>query len=125
MAGLPVIRFRFRGRVRRLFDIYLAFKDHGHAPMHPMEVSRMANMSLAQASRSLEDTQELFVRLPKRPDGLTRYRLTSQVTQMTPEAVEALLNRLARRESLILYAVGVMLLCLFVIALVLIGPALG
>jgi len=125
MSSLPVFRFRFRGKVRRIFDIYLSFMDHGGAAMHPMEVARMANTSLAEASRRLEDTPEIFIRLPKRPDGLTRYRLTPQIAGRTPEEVEALLRRLARRESLLLYAGGLMLLCLFIIALILIGPALG
>ncbi len=125
MTSLPFFRFRFRGKVRRIFDIYLSFMDKSGSAMHPMEVARMANMSLAEASRRLEDTPEVFIRLPKRPDGLTRYRLTAQLAGRTPEQVEAMLKSLARRESMLLYVGGVMLLLLFVIALILAGPALA
>lgn len=125
MLNMPFVRFRFRGKVRRIFDIYLSFMDNGGQAMHPIEVARMANCSMQEASVRLADTPELFVRLPKRADGLTRYRLTSQLATKTPEEVEALLKRHARRESMILYALGTMLLLLFIIALGLAGPALG
>ncbi len=125
MTSLPFFRFRFRGKVRRIFDIYLSFMDKSGAAMHPMEVARMANMSLAEASRRLEDTPEVFIRLPKRPDGLTRYRLTTQLVCHTPEQVETMLKGLARRESMLLYIGGVMLLLLLCIALILAGPALA
>lgn len=125
MTSLPFFRFRFRGKVRRIFDIYLSFMDKSGAALHPMEVARMANMSLAEASRRLEDTPEIFIRLPKRPDGLTRYRLTTQLSGRTPEQVEAMLKGLARRESMLLYIGGVMLLLLLFIALMLAGPALA
>jgi hypothetical protein len=125
MTSMPFIRFRFRGKVRRIFDIYLSFMDKGGTPMHPMEVARMANMSLAEAARRLEDTPEVFIRLPKRPDGLTRYRLTTQLAGRSPEQVEAMLKSLARRESMLLYVGGMMLLLLLFIALILAGPALA
>lgn len=125
MSSQPFFRFRFRGKVRRIFDIYLSFLDNKGTAMHPMEVARMANMSLAEAARRLDDTPEIFIRLPARPDGLTRYRLTTRIAGRTPEEVEAMLNGFARRESLLLYVGGFMMLLLMVIALILIGPALG
>jgi hypothetical protein len=125
MLNMPFVRFRFRGKVRRLFDIYLSFMDNGGTAMHPMEVSRMANCSMQEAAARLADTPELFVRLPKRADGLTRYRLSSQLAGKSPEDVEALLKRHARQETLILYALGAMLILLMIIALFLAGPALG
>lgn len=125
MVNMPFFRFRFRGKVRRLFEMYLSFMDNGGGAMHPIEVARMANCSMQEASARLADTPELFVRMPKRPDGLTRYRLSSQLAGKTPEDIEAMLKHHARRESTILYAVGAMLLLLFIIALGLAGPALG
>ncbi|MDE0061954.1 MAG: hypothetical protein OXP09_22410 [Gammaproteobacteria bacterium] len=74
-------------------------------------------------TRMLQHTPELFVRLPKR-DGLTRYRLTSAMAARQPEEVEKFLAAQARRESLILYAVGIMVLCAFLIIVILIGPTL-
>lgn len=124
MLNLPFIRFRFRGKVRRLFDIYLSFKDSGGNAMHPVEVARMANCTMQDASRHLADTPELFVRMPKRPDGLTRYRLTSQIAGRTPEEIEAMLHRLARRESVLLYIFGFMLILLIIIAFSLASPAM-
>ncbi|MBM4203479.1 MAG: hypothetical protein FJ194_04925 [Gammaproteobacteria bacterium] len=125
MLNLPFFRFRYRGKVRRLFDIYLSFKDNGGNAMHPMEVARMANCSMQEASARLADTPELFIRVPKRPDGLTRYRLSSQLAGKTPEEVEALIKQHSKRETLILYSLGVMLILLLIIALFLAGPALG
>jgi hypothetical protein len=67
---------------------------------------------------------ELFVKLPGRGDGITRYRLTTTTTARSPEQVEKFLNGQARRETLLLYAFGAMLLCLGLIVVALIGPAI-
>ena len=66
----------------------------------------------------------MFVRLPRRPDGLTRYRLSSAKTLMTPEEVEAFLIKAARKESLILYAVSSMVICLLLIVIIIVVPIL-
>jgi t-SNARE complex subunit (syntaxin) len=42
----------------------------------------------------------------------------------SPEAVEAYLARAARKETFLLYTFGAMLLCLLLIIVILIGPAL-
>jgi hypothetical protein len=121
--GLIPFKFRFRGKLRTLLQIYQCFKEHPATGLHPTQICRHTGIGFATVNRRLDDTPELFVKLPKR-DGITRYRLTSVTTARAPEEVEALLNRLARRESLLLYAYGLMLLCTLAIVALLVRPAL-
>lgn len=123
MFGLFPFTFRFRGKVRRLFEIYRCFLAHPGKGLHPTQITRHTGIGFMPVTRMLQHTPELFVRLPKR-DGLTRYRLTSAMAARQPEEVEKFLAAQARRESLILYAVGIMVLCAFLIIVILIGPTL-
>ncbi len=123
MFSLFPFTFRFRGKVRRLFDMYRCFLAHPGKGLHPTEIARHTGIAFMPVVRMLERTPELFVRLPKR-DGLTRYRLTSAMTAREPEDVEKFLAGQARRESLILYAVGLMVLFALLIVVILIGPVL-
>ena len=123
MFGLFPFTFRFRGKVRRLFEMYRCFLAHPGEGLHPTQISRQTGIGFMLVIRMLDRTPELFVRLPKR-DGLTRYRLTSAMAAREPEEVDRFLSSQARRESLVLYALGVMVLCALTIVVVLIGPAL-
>ncbi len=123
MFSLIPFSFRFRGRVRRLFDLYRCFLDHPGKGLHPTQLARYTGIAFADVVRLLNNTPEMFVCLPKR-DGITRYRLTAAITAQQPEQVEHFLRRSARRESLIFYAVGIMALCVLLIVVILIGPAL-
>ena len=123
MFGLFPFTFRFRGKVRRLFDMYRCFLKQPGKGLHPAQIARLTGMGFMPVVRMLDGTPELFVRLPKR-DGLTRYRLTSAMAARQPEEVEKFLANQARRESFILYAVGIMVLCALLIVVILIGPAL-
>ena len=123
MFSLIPLNFRFRGRVRRLFDLYLCFLKHPGKALHPTQVARSTGIAFADTVRLLERTPELFVRLPKR-DGITRYRLTSAMTAREPEQVQQFLLRAARWESLIFYAFAAMVLCALLIVVILVGPAL-
>ena len=71
----------------------------------------------------MDATPELFIKLSKR-DGLTRYRLSSAATALTPADVRALVMRSARYETWLLYAVILMVLCALFIIFLLMGPAL-
>ncbi len=122
MFSLLPFSFRFRGKVNRLFELYRCFLAHPGQGLHPAQIVRHTGIGLAVVIRLLDATPELFVRLPKR-NGLTRYRLTSAMTARQPEQVEQFLTRQARRESLILYAVGVMVLCALLIVVILVVPA--
>lgn len=123
MFGIIPISFRFRGKIMRLEDIYHCFREHPATGLHPTQISRYTGLGLAEVNARLEATPELFVRLPKRPDGITRYRLTSTTAAKTPEEVETFLRQAARRESLMLYAVGSMVLLILLIVVILVGPA--
>lgn len=123
MLGFIPITFRFRGKLKRLADIYQCFLDHPDTGLHPTQIARHTGIPFAEVHARLQQTPELFVKLPGRGDGITRYRLTSSTAARAPEEVEKFLVAQARKESLMLYAVGTMLLCLLLIVVILVGPA--
>jgi hypothetical protein len=92
--------------------------------LHPTQIARYTGISFAEVVVRLDSTPELFVRLPKRKDGITRYRLTSATAAREPEAVQKLLDSNARRESMVLWSIAAMVLSVLVIVLILIGPSL-
>ena len=122
MFGIIPISFRFRGKLRRLAQIYRCFVDHPGKAMHPTEIARHTGIGFAEVNARLEATPELFVKLPRRPDGITRYRLTSSTAARTPEEVEKFLISASRRESLVLYAFATMIICLLLIVLTIVAP---
>lgn len=124
MLGLIPISFRFRGKLKRLNDIHQCFRDHPGTGLHPTQIARHTGLSFAEVDARLRATPELFVKLPGRGDGITRFRLTSSTAARSPEEVEKFLLAQARKESLLLYAFGAMLVCVALIIVVLIGPAL-
>jgi hypothetical protein len=124
MLGIIPISFRFRGKLRRLALIYDCFQRNSGVALHPAQIARQTSISLTEANNRLSDTPEMFIKLPKRPDGLTRYRLSSAKTLMTPEEVEKFLILAARKETLLLYAAGGMVFCLLLIVVIVIVPIL-
>ena len=104
--------------------IYRLFKETPDTGLHPAQIARSARMSILDVDERLRRTPELFVKIPKRKDGITRYRLTSAVAGLSEDEVKVMLNGLARRESLMFYTVTAVVLLLFVIMLILISPAL-
>ena len=123
LLGVIPISFRFRGKLGRLSNIYLCFLDNEGKALHPTQIAKQTGIRFTEVSARLEATPELFVRLPKR-DGITRYRLTSATAAKEPEEVEGFLNREARKESLLLWAFGTMVLLMLLIVVLLLGPAL-
>lgn len=124
MFGIIPLSFRFRGKLRRLARIYQCFVDHPGAGLHPTQIARHTGIGLAEVSTRLDATPELFVKLPRRPDGITRYRLTTATAARSRDEVEQLLIRAARKESLILYAFASMVGCILLIVVILVAPAL-
>ncbi len=122
--GIIPIRFRFRGKLRRLAQIYQCFLDHPGVGLHPTQIARYTGIGFQEVSARLDATPELFVKLPKRPDGITRYRLTTTTAARSREEVEQLLIRAARRESFILYAFGAMVIGVLLIVVILVAPTL-
>jgi len=123
MFSVLPITFRFRGKTSRLVNLYQCFLDHPGVGLHPTQIARYSGLSLVEVSRRLDATPELFVKLLKRPDGITRYRLTSSMAARSPDQVEAFIAHAARKETLMLYAGVAMLVCLLLIIVILIGPA--
>ncbi len=121
MFGIIPFNFRFRGKVRRILDIYFCFLDEGNTALHPTQIAKRTGISFAEVARRLDATPELFVKLPKR-DGITRYRITTSASTRTPEETEALLLKYARRENYLLYAFGTMVLAMLVIVVLTIAP---
>lgn len=123
MLGFIPITFRFRGKQRKLEDIYRCFRENPDTGLHPTQISRQTGLGFAEVNTRLEATPELFVKLPKRPDGITRYRLTSTTTVKSDEEVLEFLAAAARKESLLVYAMGAMVMCILLIVVILVGPA--
>ena len=126
MFGILPFQFRFRGKVRLILDIYYSFIDaapekQGGAALHPTQIARTTGISFTEVAKRLDATPELFVRLPKR-DGVTRYRITSSATARSDEEIETLLRAAERRESLLFYAIGFMVLAVLAIVVLTIAP---
>lgn len=124
MLGLIPFTFRFRGKQGRLLDLCACFIDNDHGALHPTQLARKTGMTMIEVSRRLEQTPELFVKLPRRPDGITRYRLTSAMAARGENEIEAFIHAGARKESWLLYAGGIMLLLSFLLVVAIIGPVL-
>jgi hypothetical protein len=124
MFGIIPISFRFRGKLRRLEDIYYCFLDNPGTGLHPTQIARKTGIGFGEVNTRLQATPELFVKLPRRPNDVTRYRLTSATTAQEPEDIEKFLSRSARKEGLLLYATGTMVLLILMIVVILVGPAL-
>ena len=74
--------------------------------------------------RILDQIPELFVKLPGRGDGITRYRLASSVAARGEGGVEDLVARNAQRESWIYYGLLTTALLLALVALLAVVPPL-
>ncbi|MEM7079608.1 MAG: hypothetical protein AAF513_13370 [Pseudomonadota bacterium] len=121
MFGIIPFNFRFRGKVGLILDIYYCFLDAGNIALHPTQIARRTGIGFNEVARRLDATPELFVKLPKR-DGITRYRVTSSASARSPEDNEELIMKYANRESMLLYAFGLMILITLVILVMTIIP---
>jgi hypothetical protein len=122
LSTFSTFRFRFRGVTNRLLNIYACFEEHPDEALHPAQIARETGLSIQEVTRRLDTTPELFVRLPKRPDGLTRYRLTTAARAKSPEEVRAMLAAGARTESLSLYALVAIVLSIVTMAVLMALP---
>ncbi len=110
--------FRYLGQQHKIMRIYACFAETPRQALHPAQVSRKTGLSLSSVNERLEHTPELFVKIPKRSDGLTRYRLTSPVQALSESQVEARVRRAVRTEQLTLYTVLLMTISLIAVAMV-------
>ena len=90
--------------------------------MHPAEISRETGIPLATVNEVLEQTAELFVRIPTRSDGLRRYRLASVLAAQSRAQVEAQVRRAVRTEQLTVYTVAFMVISVLAATLALSFP---
>ena len=81
-------------------------------------MSRKTGLALTSVNEGLEHAPELFVKIPRRSDDLTRYRLTSPVQALSESQVEARVRRAVRTEQLTLYTVLLMTISLIAVAMV-------
>ena len=117
-------KFRFRGRTVRLLAIVDCFREEPNKGLAAVQIARGSGMSIHDAAKLLDSTPELFIKLPGRGDGITRYRLASSVAARRDQEVESLVNGYARRESWIFYALMLMAGLLFVLVVLVVLPTL-
>lgn len=99
----------------------LAAFDAEQRALHPTEVGRVAGMHFMTAERLLRSCDELFMKLPRSADGVTRYHLRPTVRALDDDGRRALLARLVLGETILLYTslfAGLSVLVLGVIAVV-------
>ena len=116
--------FRFRGKADRLLAIVECFLNKPNKGLSPTQVGRECGIAMYDVVRILDQTPELFVKLPGRGDGITRYRLASSVTARGEEGIEALIRHNARRESWLYYGLLTIVLLFATVAVLAILPAL-
>ncbi len=114
--------FRFRGKTKRLLTLYNCFIEHPGVGLHPIQISKYTGLSFPEVILRLDNTNELFVRLPKRKDGITRYRLTSSTAAQSKEAVEKMIQSAAKRETVTLYSLALIILSVFTMGLIMTFP---
>lgn len=116
--------FRFRGKVGRLLAIVNCFREEPMKGLHPRQIAKRTGIDTFDVIRHLTTTPELFVKLPGRLDGITRYRLVSSLSGQGIEEIEALITRNARRETAIYYAFIAMLMLALAVMVMVIVPTL-
>ena len=95
--------FRFRGKSGRLLKLVECFLDEPNKGLSPAHLGRQAGIPLYDAARMLDQTPELFVKLPRRGDGVTRYRLASSVVARGEDGIAELVRHHVRIENWIFY----------------------
>lgn len=99
------LRPRFRKKTARLNAIANVFRNSEKLALHPDQISRQLGFSLQESHRILDSTPELFVRLPRGPDRITKYALAPSFASLTPEQGTVFIAQQARKESLIFWSI--------------------
>ena len=105
--------FRFRGKTGRILAIYHSFCEHDERSLHPTQISRTTGLDLITVKRTLDQTNDLFMKLPGRGDGITRYALPSSINAMDPEEVEAYVRKHARMENWVFWTIWASIIVAF------------
>lgn len=105
--------FRFRGKTGRILAIYQSFCEHDERSLHPSQISRTTGLDLITVKRTLDQTNDLFMKLPGRGDGITRYALPSSIYAMDPDEVEAYVRKHARMENWVFWTIWASIIVAF------------
>ncbi len=116
--------FRFRGRTGMILAIVERFVKEPNKGLAPTHIAREAGLPVYDVVKTLRRTPELFVKLPGRGDGITRYRLASSVAARGEEQIVALVQRNARRETWLFYALLLLAGLLVTVVLMVFVPTL-
>lgn len=116
--------FRFRGRTGMILAIVERFVKEPNKGLAPTHIAREAGLPVYDVVKTLRRTPELFVKLPGRGDGITRYRLASSVAARGEEQIVALVQRNARRETWLFYALLLLAGLLVTVVLMVLVPTL-
>ena len=108
--------FRFRRKTGRILLIYRCFCEHEQRTLHPMQIVRSTGLDLMTVVETLNATNEIFMKLPGRGDGITRYALPSSVFAMQVEEVEALVQGRARMENWVFWTIWASIITAFAVA---------
>lgn len=95
--------------------------DAERRALHPTEVGRATGIHFMTAERILRSCDELFMKLPRSADGVTRFHLNPTARALDEAGRAALLQRLVLTETIFLYAglfASLSVLCLGIIAIV-------
>ncbi|MCC5887658.1 MAG: hypothetical protein JJT88_14585 [Gammaproteobacteria bacterium] len=91
---------RYLGRERQIEALFETFQAADGQAMHPIQISRETGLDMHVVQQRLDNCPELFVRLPRNPEGLVRYRITSSASVLDVAEVQQLIRRRARSEQL-------------------------
>lgn len=91
---------RYLGRERQIEALFEAFAAADGQALHPIQICRETGLDMHQVQQRLDNCPELFVRLPRNPEGLVRYRITSSAAALGGGQVQQLIRKRARSEQL-------------------------
>lgn len=80
-----------------------------------MQIVRGTGLDLMTVVETLNTTNEVFMKLPGRGDGITRYALPSSIYAMQAEEVTELVRRRARMENWVYWTIWASVIILFAI----------
>lgn len=105
-----------------LLAMYECFVENEKRPLHPSEVSRHSGVYMLDAARRMQETPEMFLKLPGRGDGLTRYALTPSMASRSTEEVHEFVRKQALRESVLYYTYLLLIASVLLILAILAWP---
>ena len=117
-----MLNLRYLGKQNRVRALYEALSGERKA-LHPVQLSKETGLDMFEVQRNLEGCPELFVKLPRNPDGLVRWRLTSTAATLEADAVNRLIDDRARTEQLTVTAYVVVLVSILLVVLLTVVPA--